>query len=284
MPQRINFTVRPREKFEVPWSEGYQLYSAILNIIKDNNGEISKYAHDSPISSIAVSMLKGKFKKGMRDHHKTLDPLNQYEFKMGITDPKEANIFRSIIQPILLEERDLKLDRGSLRIEEISNQTEKFEEIIDSIKRYKGTNVSIHFNFRSTTCIQYKNSKVYEMFPHREAVFSSLMAKWNAISPPFKMDIERDEIARYLLERPEPRTYKTHSAMVNTVFDKKKGHHRPILRQGFSGSCTYSFIKGTPRDFMNAILVLSRFAKYSGVGSAVSRGCGWVEVEVNEVR
>ena len=31
MPQKITFTTKPKAKFEVPLSEGYQLYSAILD-------------------------------------------------------------------------------------------------------------------------------------------------------------------------------------------------------------------------------------------------------------
>jgi len=282
MPQKITFITKPKAEFEVPSSEGYQLYSAVLDIIRESDEATSEHAHNSPIGSIALGGLKGKFKRSKRPHHKVLDPQNRYKFYVGIVDPKEAEIFQSLIKPLIFKERDVILDRGALGIEEVASFGATFEELVESAKGFDRP--EIEFWFRSPTCIQYKNTKVFEMFPHREAVFSSLVAKWNATSPPFKMDIERDEISRYVLERPDARSYRTHNAMVNTVFDKKKGHPRPILRQGFSGRCTYSFAKGAPQDFMNAILVLSRFAEYSGVGSAVSRGCGWTEVEVDEVR
>jgi len=70
------------------------------------------------------------------------------------------------------------------------------------------------------------------------------------------MDISRDEIARYVMEK--PLSYDTHSVMVNTVFDKAKGHPRPIFKQGFTGACTYLFAKDVPRDVRNRVLVLSR--------------------------
>ncbi len=282
MPQKITFITKPKTEFEVPSSEGYQLYSAILDIIRESDKATSEHTHNSPIGSIALSGLKGRFKGCERPHHKVLDPQNKYEFYMGITDPKEIEIFQSLIKPLIFKERDIVLDRGALGIEEVTSVGATFEELAESAKGFQDP--KIEFWFRSPTCIQYRNSKVFEMFPHREAVFTSLVAKWNAVCPTLKMDIERDEIARYVLERPDARTYQTHSAMVNTVFDKKKGHPRPILKQGFTGRCKYTFAKGAPRDFRNAILVLSRFAEYSGVGSAVSRGCGWVDVEVNEVR
>jgi CRISPR-associated endoribonuclease Cas6 len=279
MPQKISFITKPNSKFEIPASEGYQLYSAILNIIRDSDEKVSEYAHDSSIGSMAISNLSGKFKKDGRPNYKTIDPGSGYEFNIGITDPKEVEIFKSIIQPLILKERNIKLDKGELRVEEVTSSSISFEELLGSVK--DSINPSIDFRFKSPACIQYKNSKVFEMFPHREAVFTSLVSKWNAVCPAeLKISIERDEIGRFVMERPDTKSYETHSVMVNTVFDKGKGHHRPIFRQGFTGKCRYMFAKNTPQDVRNAVLVLSEFANYSGVGSAVSRGCGWVEVEV----
>jgi len=281
MPQKISIITRPKTKFEIPASEGYQLYSAILDIMHESNEKISKHAHDSPISSIAISTLCGRFRNSDRPNHKTIDPMDKYEFNIRITDPEEVEIFQAIIQPLILKERDIILDKGGLRVEEATSSTISFEDIVHSAQ---GLNrPAIEFQFKTPTCIQYKNSKVFEMFPHRVAVFTSLVSKWNAVCPAeMKMSIERDEIARYVMEKPDVRSYDTHSVMVNTVFDKTKGHHRPILRQGFVGRCTYMFAKDAPQDVRNGILVLSKFAEYSGVGSSVSRGCGWVEVDVEE--
>ena len=285
MPQKISFVTRPKAEFEIPSSEGYQLYSSILEVMRESDEAISEHAHDSPQSSIAVSPLLGRFGKCHRPHHKVVLHGGRYELNVGITDPREAEIFRSIISPLIFKEKDIALHQGDLMIEEVKSTSISFQELVDSAKAKDGESREIEFWFRSPACIQYKNSTVSEMFPHREAVFSSLVSKWNAVAPDgLRMGIERDEIARYVVERPDPRTYRTHSVVVNTVFDSAKGHPRPIFKQGFSGRCGYSFAKGAPEDVKNAVLILSRFAEYSGVGSAVSRGCGWVEVEVGEVR
>lgn len=284
MPQKIVLITRPTTNFEVPVSEGYQLYSAILKLISENDEVIGKHTHDSASSSISISALNGKFKKSNRPNHKMLNSLEKYQFNIGITDPKEIEIFQAIIKSLIFEANNIILDKGELRIEDItSSPVISFEEIVRSVEA--GANQHIRFQFKTPTCIQYKNSKVFEMFPHREAVFTSLLSKWNAVCPvEMKMSIERDELARYIIEKPDVPSYDTHSVMVNTVFDKVKGHHRPILRQGFIGNCAYQITRDAPHDVRNAIMVLSRFANYSGVGSAVSRGCGWVEVEVDEVK
>ena len=72
------------------------------------------------------------------------------------------------------------------------------------------------------------------------------------------MNIERDEMARYMVEK--PLAYETHSVVVNTVFDKVKGHPRPIMRQGFTGRCQYIFTRDAPEGMKNGIVALARFA------------------------
>jgi len=58
------------------------------------------------------------------------------------------------------------------------------------------------------------------------------------------------------------------------------GETRNIFRQGFTGDCTYAF-KDASASIENAVTALALFAEYSGVGSAVSRGCGNVSLEVS---
>ena len=281
MPQKITLILRPETGFEVPSSEGYQLYSAMLGVMREADEATASHTHDSPISSISLGPLEGKFLGSQRLHHKAVDPAERYGLMIGITDPKEVEIFRSIILPLILKERNLSLEKGELRIEEVASSTASFEDMVKSAGDVQSP--CLDFEFKSPTCIQYRNSKVYEMFPHREAVFHSLLSKWNSVSPEeLKMNIERDEMARYMVEK--PLAYETHSVVVNTVFDKVKGHPRPIMRQGFTGLCQYILTRDAPEGMKNGIVALARFAEYSGLGSAVARGCGAVKVTVGEAR
>jgi len=281
MPQKITLILRPETGFETPSSEGYQLYSAMLGVMREADEAAASHTHDSPISSISLGPLEGRFLRSKRLHHKAVDPAERYGLMIGIIDPKEVEIFRSIIQPLILKERNLQLEKGELRVEEVASSTASFEDMIKSAGEVQSP--CLDFEFKSPTCIQYRNSKVYEMFPHREAVFHSLLSKWNSVSPEeLKMNIERDEMARYMVEK--PLAYETHSVVVNTVFDKVKGHPRPIMRQGFTGRCQYIFTKDAPEGMKNGIVALARFAEYSGLGSAVARGCGAAKVTVGEAK
>ncbi len=281
MPQMIKLILRPKESFDVPLSEGYQLYSALLNVMRETDPTAAERTHDSPISSISLGPLDGSFRRSQRDRHKGLLAGERYEMDVGVTDPREVEIFRSIISPLVLKERDLRLEKGDLRVEELSSSAVSFEDLIRSAGVLKDP--CLDFRFMSPACIQYKNTKITEMFPHREAVFFSLLSKWNAVSPEeLKMSIERDDIARFMIEK--PLAYETRSAVVNTVFDKVKGHARPIMKQGFTGRCQYTFARNAPEGFCNGITALARFAEYSGVGSAVARGCGAVKVGMEKAR
>jgi CRISPR-associated endoribonuclease Cas6 len=279
MPQKITMALRPEAAFEMPYSEGYQLYSALLHIMGESDADMARHTHDSPISSLSLGPLEGRFCRSGRAMHKAVDVGERYELVVGITDQKEVEIFRAIISPLVLKERNLRMEKGELRVEELASSTASFEELIKSAGEVKDP--CLDFQFKSPTCIQYKNTKVFEMFPHREAVFHSLLSKWNAVCPEeLKMGMERDDIARFVIEK--PRSYETHSIVVNTIFDKVKGHARPIMKQGFTGRCQYTFTRNAPEGLRNGIVALGKFAEYSGVGSSVARGCGAVAVEVGE--
>jgi CRISPR-associated endoribonuclease Cas6 len=277
MPQKITLALRPEAAFEMPYSEGYQLYSALLHVMGEEDSAMAKHTHDSPISSISLGPLEGRFCRSDRAMHKVAEAGERYDLAVGITDPKEALIFRSIIAPLVLKERNLCMEKGELRVEELKSSTASFEDLLRPAGG--GKDPCLDLQFKSPTCIQYKNSKVFEMFPHREAVFHSLLSKWNAVCPEeLKMAMERDDIARFMIEK--PLAYETHSIVVNTVFDKVKGHARPIMKQGFTGCCRYTFTKNAQEGLRNGIVALARFAEYSGVGSSVARGCGAVVVNV----
>ena len=277
MPQKITLHLRPEAAFEMPCSEGYQLYSSLLRVMQEGDSSMARHTHDSPIGSISLGPLEGRFCRSDRARHKAAIAGERYDLAVGITDPKEALIFRAIIAPLVLKERNLAMEKGELRVEELKSSTASFEDLVCSAGEIKEP--CLDFHFKSPACIQYKNTKVYEMFPHREAVFHSLLSKWNAVCPEeLKMSMERDDMARFVIEK--PLAYETHSIVVNTVFDKVKGHARPIIRQGFTGRCQYTFTRNAPEGLRNGIVALAKFAEYSGVGSSVARGCGAVAVGV----
>jgi hypothetical protein len=122
--QQMMLTVRPTSDFEVPSSTGYQLYSALLAVMRSSNPEASEHVHDSEIGTIAVSGLSGTFgRAAKRPGNKMLYSRQTYQFHIGITDPAEIEIFQPLIQPLILEGMDIDLEAGHLRIEEVTSST-----------------------------------------------------------------------------------------------------------------------------------------------------------------
>ncbi|RQW79449.1 MAG: hypothetical protein EHM14_08625 [Methanothrix sp.] len=90
MPQKITLITRPTTAFEVPVSEGYQLYSAVLGVMREADETISKHAHDSPISSMSIGRLDGRVQamlagqaQGSRSHAKIQDENRDHRPKVG---------------------------------------------------------------------------------------------------------------------------------------------------------------------------------------------------------
>lgn len=277
--RRVDLTLKAEQPFEVPAHEGYQIYSSILGLLKESNPEVSQRVHDSTITLISLGSLRGPFRSSERANHKRLILNELYRLRIGITDPRDDEIFRHLILPLLTNRRELPLYRGSLAIEQIQDQMISVEDLIQQVGGYPRP--TIDFDFMTPTCIQYRNSRVTEMFPHRIAVFHSLLSKWNLVSPAdLRIGVARDDFGRYLVERPDIHRFVTYSVQVNTVMDQKKGHPRPIFKQGFVGRCRYSFTSDAPEGFKNATLLLAKFAELSGVGSSVARGCGQVNVTI----
>ena len=281
MVQQIKIITRPSREFDIPASEGYRLYSSLLSCMKDADNEASSLVHDSARSSIHLSCLKGRFFRSDRPNFKRVMPGERYMFHIGVTDPAQIKIFQAMVKPLIFDRKNLDLDGGELIVEDFSSSTKTFEEILASASGY--VRPKLIFDFKSPTCIQYGNSDVTEMFPHRLAVLWPLQSKWKSVCPEeMKLALLDDDIERDIMEKPDAQSYRTHSVMVNTVFDKNKGHARPIFKQGFTCCCTYWFTKDAPVSVKNAALILAQFAQFCGVGSSVSRGCGWVEVRVEE--
>lgn len=136
----------------------------------------------------------------------------------------------------------------------------------------------VGISFDSATCIEEAN-EVTTMFPHRVPVFRSLLGKWNRTAPDaLELSLPRETIRQHVYEKPDADSYATHSVLVNRV-ENGDGETRNIFRQGFTGQCAYG-LKDAPEAVTNAVVALALFGEYSGVGSAVARGCGNMRVEI----
>lgn len=276
--RRVELTVRPESRFPVPVSDGYGVYGALLSALSDVDETVSERVHDSPFGSLRNSGLLGVFGGSDRRHHKTVRPDEQYRLSLGIVDPADTEIFQGLVRALVLEGNRLTLTNGDLHVESFESENATHEDLLEHAGELEVQEVEL--TFQTPACIE-DGEDVTTMFPHRVPVFHSLLGKWNRTCPDdLKLDLPRDAVRENVIEKPDARTFETHSVLVNRV-EGADGNPQPIFRQGFTGTCGYAF-KTAPEAVENAVVGLGLFAEYSGIGSAIARGCGDVEVGVSE--
>ncbi|WP_312622335.1 CRISPR system precrRNA processing endoribonuclease RAMP protein Cas6 [Haloarcula sp. 1CSR25-25] len=242
------------------------------------DADVSGHIHDSSLGSLHSSGLRGAFGDSDRAYHKLLLPDETYQLTLGVVDPADTEIFQALVNALVLEGDRIELSHGELHVEQFESLNTTQAELLDEAG--SKDNPTIEMSFETATCIE-EADEITTMFPHRGAVFSSLLGKWNRSAPEeLEVDLSREAIEANVIEKPDARTYDTHSVLVNRV-KNEDGETRNIFRQGFTGDCAYEF-KRASESVENAVSALGMFAEYSGVGSAVARGCGKVSTEVKD--
>jgi len=274
--RRVEVEVRPKTRFPVPISDGYSVYSALLSVLQHIDEDVSAHIHDAPLGSLHSSGLLGIFGDSDRSFHKTVRPDETYQLTLGIIDPSDKDIFQTLVTALVLEGDTINLSHGALTVESFESVNTTHEALLDEAGSLSDPTIGL--SFETATCIE-EAGDVTTMFPTRTAVFSSLLGKWNNTAPEdIELDITREALAASVIEKPDARSYQTNSVLVNRV-ENSDGNTHPIFKQGFSGDCAYEF-KDASDSVKNAVTALALFAEYAGVGSAVARGCGSVEVNM----
>jgi len=280
--RRIDLTLRPTESFPVPVSDGYSVYSALLSVLEDVDSSVSARVHDSALGSLHVSGLLGGFDGSDRPHHKTVRAKETYDLSLGVVDPADEEIFQGLVSGLVLENDSIELSHGTLRVESFESENATHEGLLERASEFDDP--TLEMEFETATCIE-ESGEVTTMFPHRWAVFNSLLGKWeNSCPDDLELDLSKADLKACVIEKPDPGRrdgycLDTHSVLVNRV-ENDDGENRNLFSQGFSGTCAYEF-KGASESLENAVTALALFGEYSGVGSAVARGCGNISLEVS---
>ena len=279
--RQVELTLKPTDSFVIPSADGYQVYGALLGALDDVASDVSERVHDSQLGSLHNSGLLGSFRGSERNHHKQVDPSEEYRLSLGVTDPADQSVFEALADAFVFGGDSLELSEGQLLVRDFASSNTTHEELLETAATAvdnRPDTFEIEMQFRTLTCIE-EADEITTMFPHRGSVFRSLLRRWNKTLPEdtverCELGMTREDFESNLIEKPDAHTYNTGSVLVNRGEDGS-----PILAQGFTGTCTYKF-KDASEAVRTAVTALTRFSEYAGVGSSVARGCGTVEVAV----
>ena len=224
--RRVELELRPEGRFSLPMSDGYPVYGALLGVLASIDEAVSEGIHDSSLGSLHSSGLLGIFGESDRPYHKTVLPKQTYRLSLGIVDPDDREVFQALVNAIVLEGDSLDLREGVFRVEEFQSENTTHEKLIDRVGAV--SNPSIEMTFRTCTCLE-EADEVTTMFPYRRAVFRSLLGKWNRTAPAdLEFDLSDEEILGSVIEKPDPRSYETHSVLTNRV-KRDDGENRNLF-------------------------------------------------------
>lgn len=294
--RKITLTTRPTEPFPAPTSTGYSVYGALLGKLESIDAEISQYIHDTEFASLHNSGLMADdnaFAASEKRKHKRVLPSETYTIKLGIIDNDDIEIFDALAKTFGFDSDPIELTHGNLNVETFTSEHTSYGEVLDTAQALNAPNLS--FTFETVTGIK-ESGGVTTAYPHRRSVFRSLLCRWNKTCPDgMEIDITTDDIEQSLIEHPYygtengdshhffnsvegKATLSTDSVVTKRVVQENSRDYLQQL-QGFRGTCGYQF-KKPDNNVATQLTALALFADYSGIGSAVSRGCGATTVEV----
>jgi len=265
MISSIEINCRPEEDCLVPHSTGHLLYSATLESIQNVNPELSGKIHSSDVATVSVTPLRGEFRR-KDENRKEVFSDAEYRFFINLID---SDGFEELFKDLVLSGTNLEIAGEDFEVTAMETEEKDWQEFME-----KKTPNALFFHFMSPVSINYKDSGVTEMFPHREAIFKALENSWNQNAPEdMGLEVEIEDLKRNVIEK----SFKHDTA--NTVITREGKERNQIKAFGFTGKAQYEF-KGADDLLKKKLGILTKYAKYSGIGSHTSRGLGNVYTEV----
>ncbi|WP_414836964.1 CRISPR system precrRNA processing endoribonuclease RAMP protein Cas6 [Candidatus Nanohalococcus occultus] len=267
MINSIEIRCRPENNTLIPHSTGHLLYSAALSSIRKTNPELSEKIHGSENAEMTVSPLNGEFDRKDRNRKRVFSD-TEYSFFINLIDSEG---FQELFNDLILKGQKLDIAGESFEITGMNTEEITWKELME-----KKTPNGLYFHFLSPASIQYKDSEVTEMFPHREAVFKALENSWNRNAPEnMEFKLETEELKKHVIEK----SY-SHDTANTVVTRKQDGESKKQIKAfGFTGKTEYGF-KNASDQLKKKLAILTRYAKHAGLGSHTARGLGNTYTEV----
>jgi len=297
--------VRPIERGSIMPFSGELVHGAWLNWIRDATPDVAAMLHDGnkrrlfTCSSLLFPLSSQRLQYLERENvHIPLDPEKTYALRLTLLLGELFPLFYNTLLHVNMaalgkrEQAFIKIGKRSFVLEEVvitGNDASpwigvtSFAQLLAEIQTLKLHRThALTLLFDSLTTFNRSNlrgdsyEKHYARLPFPQYVFPGLARRWQELAPPDLAGIVQKE----LIER-----YIADEGIVIDDYDLKT-HYVSFVRhpqKGFVGSCTYhlrgpddSTTPESPLSIRQQILLLARFAFYTGCGYKTTMGMGRV--------
>lgn len=252
----IDLELSPVSDGLVPHSDGYLVYSALLDSIRSFDEDDSELIHTKN-GGVNISCLDGSFKYHDNNRKKVFA---DGVYTVKLTFVGEDIPLTTILSCLMGSNTDFMI--GDVKFEIVSfNVTESNMNDLHS----KCTDESITIEFDTPTRISH--NEVTEVFPHRTVLIKSILKKWNHVFDE-KMNIENISNAVYI---------QGGSIELNHHNVRVAGARESSI-PAFTGRISINKTPSCTESKWNKIQLLLYAGEYLGVGSDIKRGLGSIKV------
>ena len=263
MPTALVLELRPHEAGTVPAHLGRSAHAAVLRLLAETSAELARRLHDEEgPKPFTVSNVLGLDARGA-----TADvvPEHVYGLRVTLLDVATERATAQWTAPAIGE---IELDGRRWQVEHVVRDPAEspwagaasYEELAGPTL-LRPTSQASRWEMEFAAPVTFRQRGMNQPLPGADLVWGSLLDKWNAFAP---MALP-DEVRRFANE-----------CMAVSRFDLRSlgiPAKNGAVQIGAVGMCTYV---ATNRDryWLACIETLARFAFFSGIGAATTRGFG----------
>ena len=241
----ITLTKNTVEKFSSHW--GYQLYGILMELV---DTQFAESLHSQGITPISQSIT-------------SVYTQNKGIWSITIFGEQAIENFSKVIDPI--EKFYMKNHDTEFYVQK--KDIEFFKDEDDFMKSIKSDDAINKYKIKFITPTTIKSGGDYMLFPSIEQIIRSLIIKWNNYSE--KYVIEDEDAIKFLIDGLKIVSYNLKSQYY---------HMKSTKIPAYIGEIT--IMSKLPQPMKELLLLVLRFAKYSGIGVKTTLGMGKIEVEI----
>lgn len=263
MPLALMFHLRPTAAAHVPVHLSRATHAAVLRLIEQADASLAALTHDeSGPKPLTVSNVLGMPRSGT---DAAVSPDTRYGLRVTLLTTPLEQIAETWLTTV--PAAHLTLGGADWQVERVTadpavdDWTGRASYAAIAHAAMHTAPLPTRWTFEFVAPLTFRQSGKNQPFPLPELVFGSLLDRWNAFAP---LTLP-DEVRRFAAELVAVSRYELRSV--------REPARNGAFQVGALGECSYTALR-RDRHWVTCLEMLARFAFYSGIGAATTRGYG----------